>query len=386
VIDNVNDVGVLPRLPLSKWESAGTEGYAMLAAERRAHIIARAMEDGAVQIARLVEDLGVSHVTIRRDLDGLVDERLLEKVRGGAVLRPGARPSSVTDARPFTGAIGVIVPTSYYYRHIAAGISAALQDRGGEMKLVVSEYDAAQEFRLLDELVHDDVAGILFAPSIQLDEDGADLRKRLEELTVPVVLVERELPGGSLGGLPSVRTAHERGAAGAVDHLVGLGHRRLAIVSRGRTQSADLVRRGWHDTLRRIGLEEGSLVIGAAELGSGASWNPGGVELVLDRIREHGATALFCHGDENSLLALMQRARSLGLAVPDDLSIIAYDDEISVLADPPLSAVAPDREEVGSLATRMLLDRINGARHASTVHTQVEPRLMVRASTSPARE
>lgn len=354
----------------------------MLAAERRAHILSRAHEDGSVQISRLVEELGVSHVTIRRDLDALVDERMLDKVRGGAMLRADAGAAGPESNR-FSGSIGVIVPTSYYYRHVAAGVSTALRRRGGEMKLVVSDYDPGEEHRLLDELVHDAVDGILFAPSIQLDEDAAELRARLDAMPVPVVLLERELPGGGLGGISSVRTAHERGAAGAVQHLAELGHRRIAMISRGRTQSADLVRRGWWEAMRSTGLEPYSLVIGAAELGSGASWNAGGAELVLDRIRAHGSTALFCHGDENSLLALMQRARSIGLVVPDDLSIVAYDDEISALADPPLSAVAPDRELVGALATKMLLDRIaRPDEHPAPVHAQVEPWLRVRESTA----
>ncbi|WP_172979708.1 substrate-binding domain-containing protein [Agromyces agglutinans] len=357
----------------------------MLAAERRARIIARAQEDGAVQIARLVEELGVSHVTIRRDLDTLVDERILDKVRGGAMLRSGDTASTTATSPAFDGSIGVVIPTSYYYRHVAVGIAEVLRERGAEMKLVVSEYDPDEEGRLLDELVRDEVAGILFAPSIQLDEDGAELGRRLAQLPVPVVLVERQLPGGGLGGGSSVRSAHELGAAGAAEHLIALGHRRIAIVSRGRTQSADFVRRGWHEAIGRAGLESESLALGAAELGVGPSWASGGVESVLDRIREHGATALFCHGDENSLLALMQRARGLGLTVPDDLSIIAYDDEISALADPPLSAVAPDRAQVGVLATRMLLERIAEGPDAPVVHAQVEPRLNVRASTAAPR-
>ncbi|PZF82563.1 substrate-binding domain-containing protein [Jiangella anatolica] len=356
----------------------------MLAAERRAHIVARAREEGAVQVARLVEELGVSHVTIRRDLDALVDERVLDKVRGGAMLRGGAEAASASAPQRFTGSIGLIVPTSYYYRHVAAGVSAALRRRGGEMKLVVSEYDLDEELRLLDEFVRDGIDGLLFAPSIQLDDDHRPLRERLDSVRVPVVLVERTLPGSGLGGPSTVRSAHEQGAVGAVRHLLDLGHRRIVMISRGRTQTADLVRAGWADAIGQARLGRDALLLGADDLGSGPTWNPGAVELVLDRLREHRATALFCHGDENSLLTLIHRARSAGITVPDDLSIIAYDDEISALADPPLSAVAPDREAVGSLATRLLIDRIDDAGEPSApLHVHVEPRLRIRASTVP---
>ncbi|MEV6964094.1 substrate-binding domain-containing protein [Hamadaea sp. NPDC051192] len=359
----------------------------MLAAERRAHILARAREDGSVKVTRLVAELGVSHVTIRRDLDALVDERVLDKVRGGAMLRVRPDSAGASSQPSFGGTIGLIVPTSYYYRHIAAGVSAAVRQRGGEMQLVVSEYSLDRELHLLGEFVRDGVGGVLYAPSIQLDDDDRQLRERLESAGVPIVLVERTLPAGGLGGPSTVRTAHERGAIGAVRHLVGLGHRRIAMISRGRTQTADLVRAGWRRAIGQAGLEKEAILLGADVLGGEPTWKPDGVELVLDRLRQHGATALFCHGDENSLLTLVHRARSTGLSVPGDLSIVAYDDEISVFADPPLSAVAPDRETVGSLATRLLLDSIErGDEPSAPLHMEVEPRLVVRSSTaSPAR-
>jgi DNA-binding LacI/PurR family transcriptional regulator len=359
----------------------------MLAAERRAHILSRAREEGSVKVASLVTELGVSHVTIRRDLDALVDERILEKVRGGAMLRARSESASAPSQLPFSGSIGFIVPTSYYYRHVAAGVSAAVRERGGEMQLVVSEYDLDKELHLLDEFVRDGIDGVLFAPSIQLDDDDRLLRERVDTAGVPIVLVERTLPGSGLGGPSTVRSAHERGAIGAVRHLVGLGHRRIAMISRGRTQTADLVRAGWAQAIGQAGLDRDAILLGPDVLGSGPTWNPDGVEVVLDRLRRHGATALFCHGDENSLLTLTHRARSAGISVPAALSIVTYDDEISMFADPPLSAVAPDRETVGSLATRLLLDSIHGGDEPSTpVHVQVEPRLLVRASTvSPAR-
>lgn len=358
----------------------------MLAAERRAHILARAREDGSVKVAHLVAELGVSHVTIRRDLDALVDERVLDKVRGGAMLRARPDSASAPPQLPFSGSIGLIVPTSYYYRHVAAGVSAAVRRRGGEMQLVVSEYDLDKELHLLDELVRDGIDGVLFAPSIQLDDDDRLLRERLESGGVPIVLVERTLPGGGLGGPSTVRSAHERGAVSAVRHLLRLGHRRICMVSRGRTQTADLVRAGWAQEIGQAGLDQDAMLLGADDLGAGPTWNPGGVELVLERLLQHGATALFCHGDENSLLTLVHRAKSAGISVPDDLSIITYDDEVSELADPPLSAVAPDRETVGSRATRLLLDGIEHADEAPTpLHLQVEPRLVIRASTVSPR-
>jgi len=91
---------------------------------------------------------------------------------------------------------------------------------------------------------------------------------------------------------------------------------------------------------------------------------------------------VFSHGDENSLFGLVQNARARGLAVPERLSIVAYDDDISARADPPITAVAPDRRRVGAHATRLLLDRISGRDDEPPLQLQVDPLLVVRASTA----
>lgn len=356
----------------------------MLAAERRAHILDHAQREGAVRIAALVDALGVSHVTVRRDVDALVDEQVLEKVRGGAVLRAD-RPMPGSPVAPvFTGTIGVVMPTSYYYRYVVEGIDDALRS-GGAMKLVISEYDLDEEYRLIDELVAGGVDGLLWVPTVTERSAPPGFLDRLAAVPVPVVFAEREMPGGGLGSVSSVRSAHERGVFAALQHLHGLGHRRLMMISRGASQSSEFVRRGWHDALDRLDLTAQSAMLGPAELGAGPTWERGGADVVLDAVERTGATALFCHGDENSLFGLLQNARSRGISVPADLSIVAYDDDVSAHADPPISAVAPDRRRVGALATRMLIDLIREPSAEPPLQLAVEPRLVLRASTAPAR-
>lgn len=353
----------------------------MLAAERRARILSRAQQDGAVRITSLVGDLGVSHVTIRRDLDSLVAEQILEKVRGGAVLRADRPLPGRASTKAFAGTIGVVMPTSYYYRFVVEGIDDVLSE-GGEMKLAISEYDLDEEYRLIDELVAGGVAGLLWVPTVSERVAPPGFLEMLERLEIPVVFVERETPGGGLGSVSSVRSAHERGVFAALQHLAGLGHRRLLMVSRGSSQSAEFVRRGWRDALERLGLDPASSILGPDELGAGPRWERGGADIVMDAVESTGATALFCHGDENSLFGLLQNARSRGIAVPERLSIVAYDDDVSAHADPPISAVAPDRRRVGALATRMLIDLIHEPSAEPPLQLHVEPRLVLRASTA----
>ncbi|TDL46001.1 LacI family DNA-binding transcriptional regulator [Microbacterium oleivorans] len=353
----------------------------MLAAERRARILSRAQQEGAVSITALVGDLGVSHVTVRRDLDTLVADQMLEKVRGGAVLRADRPLPGLVPNPTFTGTIGVVVPTSYYYRYVLEGVDDVLES-GGEMKLVISEYDLDEEYRLIDELVESGVDGLLWVPTVSERLAPPGFLDMLDRLTVPVVFVERETPGGGLGSAPSVRSAHERGVFAALQHLAGLGHQRLLMVSRGSSQSSEFVRQGWRDALERLDLDPTSAILGPNELGAGPRWESGGSDVVMDAVECTGATALFCHGDENSLFGLLRNARSRGISVPERLSIVAYDDDVSAHADPPISAVAPDRRRVGALATRMLIELITEPSAEPPLHLHVEPRLVLRASTA----
>ncbi|WP_203579926.1 LacI family DNA-binding transcriptional regulator [Microbacterium hibisci] len=350
----------------------------MLAAERRARILELARQDGAVSISRLTADLGVSHVTVRRDLDALVAENVLDKVRGGAMLPTGqsapSRTSSVT--------IGVVVPTSYYYRYVVEGVGEALEGIG-DIKLVISEYDLGVEYRLVRELADAGVDGLLWVPTVSEVNQMPEFDEFVGGVGVPLVFVERETPGGGLGTVSSVRSAHERGVVSALRHLRELGHRRLVMVSRGASQSAEFVRRGWRDAMGRLGFDEESTILGPVELGAGPTWERGSADVVLDAVERLGATAVFSHGDENSLFGLVQNARARGLTVPDRLSIVAYDDDVSAHADPPITAVAPDRRRVGVHAVELLLDLIENGDVEPPLQLQVDPRLIVRASTAP---
>lgn len=351
----------------------------VLAAERRSRILASAQRDGAVRVSQLVGELGVSHVTIRRDLETLIHEGILERVRGGAMLKDGTEDL----AEPFLPsqplALGVLIPTAYYFRHVVDGIRSVAEHAGSEVRLILSDYDHVQEPKQVAELLAAGCAGLLLAPSVG-GEDPAALAY-LDDVPVPVVLIERAAPGEELGRLSTVRSAHERGVTSAMRHLRDLGHTRVALVSRGESQSAAFVRHGWADAVTRYGMDADVANITGERLGTGPNWKPGGPARALEEIRSSGATALLCHGDEDALV-LLQHSRSHGVRIPDDLSIVAYDDELAQLADPPLTAVAPDKHQVGVAAVRLLFDLIAGRAGETAVHIQIEPRLNVRHSTA----
>lgn len=352
----------------------------MLAARRHALILRLARERGSVQVAELVGILGVSDVTVRRDLDQLAKAGQLEKVHGGAVLPASAEPAA--PARyPDPGdqtdlpVIGALIPkSSYYFNRVVDGMRRVLREPEGRLLVAVSDYQSGQDLSLAMGLVDSGAQAVLLAPTDEVEWAGA--------LGVPTVLVERRSYGPAAATTSWVRTDHETGAGLAVRHLHELGHRRIAMFARGETPTSRSVLGGFEQAAAALALPEMPRIIGT-DLAGWPKWGPEQIDALAEQLREADASALLVHSDEDAL-ALLQNGFTARFAVPRDMSIVAYDDEFSALTRPALTAVSPPKESVGELAVRTLLDLVRDP-GAPARHVDVSPRLIVRESTGVAR-
>lgn len=354
----------------------------MLAAERRQQILTVARRDGVVRVAELVKELHFSRVTIRRDLDVLSDQGLLQKVRGGAMLTSAFTSPTRDHNSGNQVVVGMLIPDAYYFRHIVDGARAVAADQGGTVRLVTSAYDPRAEPRLVHELVEAGATGLLLAPSFTRDEPESPRAAYLEAPAVPTVLIEREPPSTDLTALSTVRSAHERGVAAAVTHLANLGHRRIALISRVFSQTGSFVQRGYRQAAANLGLaQDVPVIVGTDPETVRPGLAPEGPAAVFDQLVAADVTAVLCHGDEDALV-LSQYAQANGMAIPGDLSIISYNDEVAELGDPPLTAVAPPKEQIGEFAAKLLFNLIEPEADRTPIHVQIDPRLVVRASTA----
>ncbi|MYR46096.1 DeoR family transcriptional regulator, partial [Streptomyces sp. SID5910] len=189
-----------------------------LAAERQKFLLAIVREQGSARLADLVERLGVTAVTVRRDITTLADRGLVMRVHGGVTLPhrgPGAdeRPqhrSVLAHGRfPEQAFVGMVVPTvEYYWPAVIQGAQSAVAAAGGRLVLRASAYDATEDRRQVTGLLDRGVRTLLVAPT-NTGDAGQDLLRWLGTLNVPVVLVER-LPPPTLPTLPldAATTAH----------------------------------------------------------------------------------------------------------------------------------------------------------------------------------
>ena len=363
---------------------------APLAAERRDALLALLHEQGSLRVADAAARLDVTPMTVRRDIVALELEGRLRRVHGGAMAipakggqdAPAAATSVHAPATAPTSALGVMVPTlDYHWPGIVAGIEAAARAGRAGVVLRVSSYAVEDERPTLERIAANPaVGGLVLAPRLD-DGHGAEVTAWLERSGLPAVLVERN--ASTVAGLPSadsVTTDHARGVRLVVEHLAGLGHRRVGIVLTRSSPTSDRLAAAWHDVA--VGL----LGDGAADpqhLPARSDPDfPAAVEAVITAAREHGTTALLVHSDPEAF-AIVQRAEELGLRVPQDLSVVAYDDERAGQLSPPLTAVRPPREALGEAAVELVLARIaDPARPARSL--TITPSLVVRATSGPA--
>jgi DNA-binding LacI/PurR family transcriptional regulator len=352
----------------------------MLPRERHEYLLRQLELRESVRARDMARELGVSQVTIRRDIAALEREGLLARVHGGAFAIRAAqrRPSA---ARML---VGVVVPSATtYFPEVVRGMETVAAALCVRLALGVSHYDPELERVRVERLVALGAEGLVIAPTTHRPHTD-ESTEWIESIPVPVVVMERHLDATTVvRELDSARTDHLHGSLIAVDHLVRLGHDRVALGVFDGTPTAPWLRAGHHQAVARFGLREAPVVRlpkGEAD----AHELTAALDTLVDACLASGTRAVVAHTDYHAA-CLVEQARVRGLRVPDDLAIVAYDDELAEHATVPLTAVTAPRRELGREALRLLVHRTEAAgRDGPPRHVQLLPRLTVRESCAPA--
>jgi DNA-binding LacI/PurR family transcriptional regulator len=345
----------------------------MLAQERHELILRSLRRHGRLRVADLVEELGVSAITVRRDLAELDSAGLLRRVHGGAI--GTATSDQGADGSRLT--IGIVVPSATaYYSDVIRGAEAMADKYGARLVLGVSGYDVTTERERVEKVLGIGVAGLLLSTALG-DGDVDRLDRRLDGIDVPTVLMERSF------GFPEVnrefdhvRTDHAYGAMLALRHFAALGHRRIAVNLQA-TVTAYWLRRGIETAAKTLGVE---VFLSPVDLPMRGD-DPGAVgqlDAFLAECESFGSRAVLVHSDEHGA-RLVERAMELGLRVPDDLAVIAYNDVTAALAVVPLTAVCPPRRALGETACDLLLRKLQTPA-LPIQHLSLLPTLNIRTS------
>jgi LacI family transcriptional regulator len=331
-----------------------------------------------VTIRDVARAAGVSVATVSRVVNatGQVTEATALRVREAVrrldyVPHGGAR--SLTTRR--THVIGVVLPEMYgdFFSEIIRGVDRTARPAGYHVLVSGSHSDPAETMAVLQAL-HGRVDGlVLMMPGPGLGRLDRSLPRR-----TPAVL----LNGAGATAHPSLRVDNRRGARLAVDHLLDLGHRRIAHV-RGPEANADAAERllGYREALagRGVAAEPRLELAGDFREESGYAAAERLAELVPR------PTAVFAANDAMAI-GCLAGLRARGLEVPEDLSLVGFDDVPNArYLTPALTTVRVPIAEVGSRATERLLRMLANPTEAGGEDEVVVPTLSIRESTLAAR-
>jgi LacI family transcriptional regulator len=275
-----------------------------------------------------------------------------------------------------TKILGMIIAdiSNPFYAILASGIEKACNDREYVTIFADTGESADRQRLVINRLIEHNVAGVLLCPAGEATT--TDMRA-LEAAGIPAVLIMRYLqsyPANYVG------PDNIKGARLAVDHLVSLGHRRIAMIGGPAARSASIDRlKGFREGMARHRFAIDESLIAGSEIDRRNAMD------VALRFLSHRKppTAIFCYNDVMAF-GVMLAALKLGLQPGRDLAVVGFDDiPESQLWTPPLTTIAIDPRNIGQLAANELLKRIDSP-STPNLSIVVEPRLVVRESCGEA--
>ena len=333
-------------------------------------------------IRDVADRAGVSTATVSRVLAGIGNPK---PDTAAAVMRAveqlGYRPSGVARSLRMkrTRTLGLIVTdiqNPFFPELVQAADSAA---RGLNYSIILGSaaYDENRAMHYLDLMVDRRVDGLIIASS-QLSEESWQW---LLASPVPVVVVNAE-PSGL--PVPVITSDNVGGTRLAVEHLVGLGHRRIAYIRGFEGFTADLPRfEGFRRACADAGIPDSALV----EIRGDGQFEGGERATAALLAAGSDITAIVCHNDVTAIGA-MRAIRAAGKRVPADISVVGCDDiAAAAWVVPALTTVAQQKAEMGAMAVQRLaaaLDDPDAGGEAETIRIPMV--LRVRESTGPAPE
>jgi DNA-binding LacI/PurR family transcriptional regulator len=324
-------------------------------------------------IARIAK---VSHSTVSRALRNsrLVNRETAEriqKIARASSYRVSAAARSLVTSK--TRTLGIVVATVVdpFVAEVVSGAENMANQHGYSVFLATFTGSPEREAQVVHSFEERRVEGIIVVAS----RVGSSYRELLANTKIPIVLINNYRIGEFAY---SVCIDNLTASREATSHLIGLGHRRIAYLGD---------KGGFHsDTERFGGYRQALESVDQAfqpELVVHGDGTPQGGEVAIHKLLSlpQRPTAVFCYDDMTALGAL-RAARTHGLRVPEDISIIGFDDlVIASYTEPPLTTIRQPKEYMGQLATEIVMKLISGVDCECNVKVRGE--LIIRQSTAP---
>ncbi|HHW71370.1 MAG TPA: LacI family transcriptional regulator [Clostridiales bacterium] len=286
--------------------------------------------------------------------------------------RPNSIAKSLASGR--TQTIALLVPTisNDYYTQIAESMENELNNAGYIAYLCNTKRSVLRETEYVENLIIRRVDGVIFSPTRVKPEDNVKNLENIEELKRNNIAVVAF--GSRFEGVSQVSVDTYKGAYEATKYLISLGHRRIGFIDGLTAGTQGNRRKGYMDALKNsdIDVDNDLIIRGNLDIDSGYK---SGFKLLN---QSEPPTAIFAVNNLMSI-GVLNAAKDMHIKVPNELSVIGFDDSIlSKLVEPSLTVVRQPLDRMGAIAVKLLLDELNGIGEIQSV--ELEPILVERNS------
>jgi DNA-binding LacI/PurR family transcriptional regulator len=346
-----------------------------------------------VTLQTIADRVGVSRMTVSNafskpdQLSAALRERILAAAQEIGYVGPD--PAARALAKGTTGAVGIVLTSSLRFAFtdlVATSFLGAIAEEVGPTGLALTLLTSSDDGEVIPAR---DVA--IDGALIYSCDPTSTAVQYLSRRRLPLVYIDQE----PVGGIPAVNVDDRSGARAAAQHLVDLGHRRIGLLLSGLHGMHGLIASedvkvdghaskqrllGWRDALDAAGITP----LMARQAGANLEQAKAGARLLLDR--PDRPTAMLCFSDAVAYGAI-QAAEDLGIRVPDELSVVGFDDNpLATQIRPALTTVRQDVQAKGRVAAAALsraIQETRGGRSVTAEHVLLPTELVVRDSTAP---
>jgi len=344
-----------------------------------------------ITIYDIAKELGLSPGTIGHALNGTgriganTQKRVVQ-----AAARMGYRPSliakSLSKNRTYT--LGVVAPIigNTAYSAMVSGIESVAYNAGYNIILCCSEFNQRRETQYLEMLRDRRVEGIVIIPSRRVIsyKEQIDHLLKIENSGLPVVVLEQNI---AQDNLTKIIMDNHSGAKKIVNHLIGLGHKRIGFLHMG-TEDTDFAGNerfaGYKEALFDAGLcfsEELNAQASSISEYECDTYDQAQFKDYYEAAGRPSAVFAVC---DTLAIKIIRACNMIGLRVPDDIAVVGFDNiAVSGLLTPPLTTVHQPAVEMGKRAADLALGRIDGRLECS-VTEKLQGKLIVRQSCGAA--
>ncbi|MGB9856755.1 MAG: GntR family transcriptional regulator [Dictyoglomaceae bacterium] len=327
---------------------------------------------------KFARSLGVSPTILEYALQELVKEKLAFRIKGKGTFVSEKLERIDIEKGKYIGFIAPIL-RDYMEAEIMSGLESFISQRGYSLIYANSNGSYEKELIIIKRFIEQEVKGLVIYPSDEMCSRGNAPIRHFKEVNIPIVLVDRFLPGSFLDFVVS---DNKNGAYSAVKYLIDQGHRNIAFITTNNLKTTSVRERleGYKDALKENGIEVNEDYIFSKLPGYFDIFYEENVNLIKNFLKERKEISAIFTVNDRVASAVYRAIKELGLKVGKDISVVGFDNSpISLHLDPLLTSVHQEKSEMGRKAGEILISKIEN-NISDTYQVYLKTRLVIRDS------